>query len=30
MDYLRAEPFLEIDVEFERPHELPRDIDLAG
>jgi prevent-host-death family protein len=30
MDYLRAEPFVDIDLEIERGSDLPRDIDLAG
>jgi len=30
MDYLRAEPYTDVDLEAERARDLPRDIDLAG
>lgn len=30
MDYLRAEPYVDVDLEAERARDLPRDIDLAG
>ncbi|MBX6723649.1 MAG: type II toxin-antitoxin system Phd/YefM family antitoxin [Dactylosporangium sp.] len=30
MDYLRAEPYVDVDLEAERTPDLPRDIDLAG
>jgi prevent-host-death family protein len=30
MDYLRAGPPVDIDLEIERPRESPRDVDLAG
>lgn len=30
MDYLRVEPHLDVDLEIERPRDLPREIDLAG
>lgn len=30
MDYLRAEPYVDADLDVERQRDLPRDIDLAG
>ncbi len=30
MDYLRAEPYLDTDLEIERQRDLPREIDLTG
>jgi prevent-host-death family protein len=30
MDYLRVGPLVETDLEIERAHDLPREIDLAG
>jgi prevent-host-death family protein len=30
MDYLRAEPYVDVDLEIERQRELPRETDLAG
>jgi prevent-host-death family protein len=29
MDYLRVRPDLEVEIEIERAHDLPREIDLA-
>ena len=30
MEYLRAEPLADVDLDVERPGEPPRDVDLAG
>lgn len=30
MDYLRAEPYLDVELDIERQHDLPRELDLAG
>lgn len=30
MDFLRAEPYIDDDIEIDRSRELPRDVDLAG
>lgn len=30
MEYLRSEPYVDDDLDFERQRDLPREIDLAG
>lgn len=30
IDFLRSEPFIDGDIDVERPREYPRDVDLAG
>ncbi len=30
MEYLRAEPYLDVDLDIERQRDAPREIDLAG
>ena len=30
MDYLRAEPLLDVDLEIERRNDVPRDVDLVS